>query len=178
MPFRAKALRLFGTWLVLMGCGSGPRYQGEWFQKPEPSRPSGQVRYQIREPGSNWTTLSDQVGADIAWRHRHSDAVMQVHSACEKDLDVPLQTLTRHLTIGFTETEIQSQETVAMDGREALKTVVQGKLDGVPREIVLQVLKKDGCVYDFVIASAPGQNMALQNARSDFERLVQGFHAP
>ena len=37
-----------------------------------------------------------------------------------------------------------------MDGREAMHTVMSAKLDGVPKMFDAYVLKKDGCVYDFV----------------------------
>ena len=60
-----------------------------------------------------------------------------------------------------------------MDGREALHTVMSAKLDGVPKMFDAYVLKKDGCVYDFVNFSEPATFPANRPA---FERFVAGFH--
>ena len=60
-----------------------------------------------------------------------------------------------------------------MDGREALRTHLTAKLDGVPREIVLQILKKDECVYDFGLITPRGA--AFESALPDFDQMVSGF---
>jgi hypothetical protein len=75
----------------------------------------------------------------------------------------------------FTEQEVLSEELVPLDGREALRTHVVAKLDGVPREMVLVVLKKDGCVYDVALVAPRGDSFS--RARPVFETLVAGFHA-
>ena len=104
-----------------------------------------------------------------------------MNSTCDQpDQDVPLQALTRHLLNGFTaytfppvdEADLQ---TVPMDGREALRTHVVAKLDGVPRELLLVVMKKDDCIYDFALVAPPGAQ--FEQARPDFERLVTSFRA-
>ena len=71
---------------------------------------------------------------------------MHVDSNCDPALDIPLKALRTHLLIGFTDREVIDEEVLAMDGREALRTHLVAKLDGVPREIVLQILKKNDCV--------------------------------
>jgi hypothetical protein len=68
---------------------------------------------------------------------------------------------------------IVDEDVVAMDGREALRTHLNAKLDGVPREILLQILKKDGCVYDFGLITPPGE--AFEDALSDFDEMLAGF---
>jgi hypothetical protein len=57
-----------------------------------------------------------------------------------------------------------------MDQREALRTEISAKLDGVQRHFLAYVLKKDGCVYDFVRISDKPDTDA-----DDFERFVSGF---
>jgi hypothetical protein len=44
------------------------------------------------------------------------------------------------------------------------------ELDGVKKRYVVYVLKKDGCVYDFLYVS-PGQD----GGKDAFERFVRGF---
>ncbi len=87
--------------------------------------------------------------------------------------DVPLTSLTQHLFLQFTERTQLSQTNVSLDGREALRTEISAALDGVKKQYLVYVLKKDSCVYDFMYIaadSAPG-------SRAEFERFVQGFAA-
>jgi hypothetical protein len=60
-----------------------------------------------------------------------------------------------------------------MDGREAMHTVMRAKLDGVAKMFDAFVLKKDGCVYDFVVISSPAN---FDSNRQVFENFVSGFH--
>ena len=63
-------------------------------------------------------------------------------------------------------------EAVRLDGREALRTELVPQLDGVAKRYTIYVLKKDGCVYDFMRIAAPD---ALGSAEHGFERFVAGF---
>jgi hypothetical protein len=70
---------------------------------------------------------------------------------------------------------VLNEETVPMDSREALRTHLYAKLDGVRRELLLYVLKKDGCVYDFSLVAPPGTSFS--SARQVYEELVGRFRA-
>lgn len=132
-----------------------------------------EARYRIGPLGSGWTPLDVERQNDLAFRHRDLGAIVQVNATCDPGNDVPLAALTNHLLIGFTQRDIRAQELVPMDGREALRTHVVASLDGVARELLLYVLKKDDCVYDFALIAPPGT--AFSRARMDFERFVGGF---
>ena len=109
---------------------------------------------------------------DLAWTHEGHAAIIQANASCNPGLDIPLTALTNHLLIGFTERELATQELVPMDGREALRTHMRAKLDGVPRELLLVVLKKDGCVYDFALV-APLRGFTP--ARASYDAMLQSF---
>lgn len=98
---------------------------------------------------------------------------MHVDSSCDPAFDIPLIALRMHLLIGFTDRDIVSEETVPMDGREALRTHVTAKLDGVSRDILLQILKKDDCVYDFGLITPSGSS--FEDALEDFDQMLAGF---
>jgi hypothetical protein len=131
--------------------------------------------------------------ANLAFRDETHRASVLVNARCgRKDQDTPLVSLTAHLLMGTTEREFASEETIPFDGREALHSRLTAKLDGVPLAYDVYVLKKDGCVYDFVHvsdrrqakaqpqvpqaqASAPAPESApAPNAA--FDAFVQGFH--
>jgi hypothetical protein len=132
-----------------------------------------EARYRIGELGEGWRRVRVGDRNDLAWYSESLSAIVQLNATCDPDADVPLVALTNHLLIGFTEREIRDQRTVPMDGREALRTHVVARLDGVPRELLLYVLKKNDCVYDFALIGRPGGS--FERAIEVFERFVGGF---
>lgn len=114
-------------------------------------------------------------GADLAFRDDPREASALFNVRCgRRDDDAPLSALTDHLIMGTTAREVDHQETIPFDGREAMRTLVRAKLDGVPMQYEIYVMKKDGCVYDIVYVAPPGR---FADGAPDFERFTQGVHA-
>ena len=151
--------------LAFAACG-GSTYEGGEYRE-------GAIRYRAPSPGAGWEAIDVEGQNDLAWRSPSLGAIIQVNATCDPDMDVPLSALRNHLLIGLTEREVQSEETISLDGREALRTHVVAKLDGVPREMLLTVLKKDGCVYDFALVTPPGSGFAQASQR--YDALLAGF---
>jgi acyl-CoA synthetase (NDP forming) len=59
-----------------------------------------------------------------------------------------------------------------LDDHPRLRSELIAKLDGVEKHFVVVVLKKDGCVWDF-LRIAP----VSQRSTAGFDRFVGGFHA-
>lgn len=127
---------------------------------------------------SEWQRIDVQ-GADVAFRDDAHEGSTLVDLRCNRrDDDVPLVALTNQLVMGTTEREIESQETIPLDRREALRTIMRAKLDGVPMRYGIYVLKKDGCVYDLVYVAPPGR---FAEGAPDFDRFARGLqtrHGP
>jgi hypothetical protein len=151
---------------LLAGCATSGSFEGQVYRGPE-------VSYEVGSLQAGWRRVEVARENDAAWSHGKLASVVQVNASCNPELDIPHEALTGHLMIGFTEREYESQQRVPLAAREALRTHVRAKLDGVPRELLLYVLKKNGCVYDFVLVGPPDER--FDRARDDFERLVQGF---
>jgi hypothetical protein len=149
-----------------MGCATTGTLQSDVYRGTE-------TTYQIGSVSPDWTRVTVDDQNDLAWHSSAKEGVMHVDSSCDPALDIPLKALRGHLLIGFTEREIIEETLVPMDGREALRTHLTAKLDGVPREIVLQILKKDECVYDFGLIAPPGA--PFESALADFDQMVTGF---
>lgn len=157
-----------------VGCGGGATYSSGVFH-------DGPVSFRVDALGAPWERVGIGEQNDLAWMHEELAAIAQVNATCDQpDQDVPLQALTRHLLNGFTgytypPIDPEDLQTVAMDGREAQRTHLVAKLDGVPRELLLVVMKKDDCVYDFALVAPPGERFT--RALPDFERLIASFRA-
>ena len=158
------------TWLFLglstMGCATTGVLQNSVYR-------GAQTSYRIGPVSSDWTSVTVNQQNDLAWHNETKGAVMHVDSDCDPGLDIPLTALRSHLMIGFTERDIIEEELVPMDGREALRTHFSAKLDGVPRDILLQILKKDDCVYDFGLITPAGPS--FDEALADFNQMLAGF---
>ena len=150
----------------MMGCATTGAIQGDVYRGERTS-------YRIGAVNSNWTRVTVNRQNDLAWHNEAMGAVMHVDSDCDPGLDIPLTALRSHLMIGFTEREVLEEQVVPMDGREALRTHFTAKLDGVPRDILLQILKKDDCVYDFALITPAGPS--FDDALADFDAMVDGF---
>jgi len=129
------------------------------------------VSYTVGQPGEGWRPLQLE-RADVAWHHPGLGAGLLVNSACEGVQDSPLIGLTNELLIGTTEREILDQQVLPWSRREALESIVVGKLDGVPRKRAIFVLKKDGCVYDIVYDAPP---TTFDEGLAAYRRVRDGF---
>lgn len=151
----------------LSACG-GASFQNGVYRDAEAS-------YRVGTLGGGWHALAVGAHNDLAYEHRSSRSIVQVNATCDPGSDVPLVALTNHLLVGFTERDVRQQELVPLDRREALRTEVIARLDGVARHILFYVMKKDDCVYDLTLI-APS-DAAFETSVVDFESFARDFHA-
>ena len=131
------------------------------------------VRYRIGKLPAYWeqVRLEDN---DLAFAEEGTGRALSVNATCQGHDDPSLQVLTRHLLAGFTDRQEIAERRIPMDGREALRSRHLAKMDGVPVQLELVVLKKDNCVFDFTYVSPPG----LADGRmADFDALLAGFES-
>ena len=162
-------MRFIGVWGCLLGLAACHR--GARFEKHVVSKDGVSYRLGALPPGWQRVRVPDN---DVAWYLDDSGHALSVNSTCREHDDAPLDVLTRHLLEGFTERQEVSHQTQVIDEREALRSHYQAKLDGVPVELLLLVVKKDRCVFDFTYVSPLGR---LDSHLEDLEAVVTGFHA-
>lgn len=160
---RSPALALLAA--IFASACSGPHYEGGIYRDRA-------MAFRLGETPRTWERIAVS-DAKLAFRDDGAQTTTLVNARCGQDADdAPLEALRAHLFLLFTEREILEESRIPLDGREALRTVLLAKLDGVPKAFAVYVLKKDGCVYDFVQVSPPE---ALDGTRPAFERFVSGF---
>jgi hypothetical protein len=159
---RSRTSSLLAACLALFTACSAGHFDGHVFRK-------GEVAFRLAQVPPSWRLLEVSDTA-LAFRDDQSTSTVAINGRCGKDADdVPLRSLTQHLFLQFTERNTQEQETFGLDGREALFSRLDAKLDGVRKYFQVVVLKKDGCVYDFMqIASQP-------QPKEPFVEFVSGF---
>ena len=147
------------------GCHRGVRFEQHTLSKPG-------VRYRVGELPPAWERVKVSEN-DLAWYTPDTGHALSVNASCDQRQDASLPVLTRHLLAGFTERQAVEERAVVLDEREALRSHYQAKLDGVPVELLLVVLKKDACVYDFTYVAPLGR---FPDRVEDLEALMRGFH--
>jgi hypothetical protein len=154
---------LFAAVLGAAGCGAG--LTGDIFH-------GDGYAFRIGVLPEGWQRI-DVTHTALAFRDARDGGTIAVNGRCGVDgEDVPLAALTQHLFIRFTDREILEQAVVPFDQREAMRTVLTAKLDGVPMQFDVWVLKKDGCVYDLAFMAAPPR---FARGAAEFERFVHAF---
>lgn len=157
------SLALWGApwgFVVATGCalfGSGPDLQ----------RAKG---YSVKAP-SSWENV-EKAESDRAFR-LPSGGLATVTSSCNRNSDAPLETLTKHLMLGARHVNILEQKRENVDGVAGLKTKVKATFEGKPINLVLFVLAKEDCIFDFSMMSP---KEITSGDDSDFMKLVQSFN--
>lgn len=153
--------------LVLCGCGHTEPLHDGMLEK-------GDTRIRLGPVPAEWRPIHVD-GADVAYRDEARQGSTLFDVRCNaRDDDAPLSVLTEHLIMGTTEREFDSQETIPFDGREALHTLMRAKLDGVPMQYDIYVMKKNGCVYDLVYVAPPDR---FSQGAPAFDAFARGLHA-
>jgi hypothetical protein len=130
-----------------------------------------EARFRIAPAPNGFKLLAVQE-AGVSFYNATRGTTIGVNVTCREADDVPLSALRDHLVFGFTERHQLSEETISLDGREALVTRLEGKLDGIPIRLTTTVLKKDACVYDFTYAARPPLH---PNDEPAYLAFVRGF---
>lgn len=158
------AILLGFSWLALFPACASTSFDGRVYRNKE-------VAFRVGPIPEYWRRIDSD--ALLAFRDDPHRATVALNARCGKDGDdVPLQALTHHLFLVFTDRQVLSQSIERLDGREALRSELVAELDGVPKHFDVYVLKKNGCVYDFLYVADAN---AAPAGRSNFERFVGEF---
>jgi hypothetical protein len=107
---------------------------------------------------------------DLTFRSERGGTIY-ANVECDKTDDAPLDVLTNHLLFGV-DIKDERRKEITLAGRKALRTRVQGEVDGVPVHLDTVVLMKNGCTYDLALIAAPER---FAEVEEEFDRFVAGF---
>jgi hypothetical protein len=124
------------------------------------------------EPVKGWKLLPPSEGAQRLYQHISTGSVLSLSSLCDRYVTAPLSQLVRNpLTPLANYKELESKKLRIAD-RDAEQLYVSGSLDGVKVEVVMIVVRKNECVFDFSLQASP----QIQNTvKNEFLSMVKGF---
>lgn len=152
---------LVSAWLA--ACGGGATFHSGVYS-------DGYTRYRVGVLSPDWKPVVAD-GNDLAFTRRGMGTIA-VNSTCTDYDDVPLSALVNQLLFDTTARRVQLDETVTLVGRGARHLIVDLELDGVPIQLELYVLRRNGCVYDLTHMRA---RTTPPEARDTFLAFVHRF---
>lgn len=130
--------------------------------------------FSVNAPSGPWKEQKqDENVSDRVFVSDRTGSVIALGSVCKRYEQVSLEALRKDLMNPIDGREIASEERKLLDDREALFTRVKGRLDGVPVESHLVVLRKNDCIFDF---SLHARNKITSEDDRDFMSFVHSFH--
>ena len=150
---------------LMAGC-AGRRIEGGVFHSPK--------GYRVALPGGEWT-VAEESESDLELRHRTTPAAMLANAQCGgRALARSLDVLSRHLLMGFQSRTTVERGEVAVHGRRAAHTVLDGRLSAKDDSVRVEtyVMTDELCVYDFAYAAPP---RSFETWRAAFRRFVESF---
>lgn len=169
-----RSIPLVASALLLVGCRG---WQGDQYlrHRAPASRAARETSYGFGQPGDGWRAVRKVEEVQVAWIHDGYGAVIDVHAQCDEQGDSSLEQYTDHLRIDWTGWKVLSQQPERLIGRAALRTVVEGELDGVVYRSEFLVAKRSGCLFDLRYSAPPDR---FDAGRGAFVRVVEGFRFP
>ncbi|OQW50237.1 MAG: hypothetical protein A4S09_00135 [Proteobacteria bacterium SG_bin7] len=98
-------------------------------------------------PADPYSELKVQ-SADRSWQNTKNGNTISYMSNCEQTSEPTLEVLSSIALDGVEDLKIVEKKKINYNGREALNTVLLGRVDGIPIQADLTVLKKNNCIFN------------------------------
>jgi len=110
----------------------------------------------------------------VAYYNKHLDTTLYTDAFCSTSFDdLNHQQLITQKIEGLEDIVVISERTFSLDNRLAASRTVNARIDGVAVTIENVVVKKNVCLFDFVLISTPA---SFKEAQSSFQSFYEGFH--
>lgn len=113
--------------------------------------------------------------ADQAWQNNDNGSTISFLSTCNDPADPALLAARSDFLASLTGLKIISETESEFNGREALSTVAEGRVDGVLTRVELMLFKKNNCLYTLSFVALEKNFNENHAAYGEF---VQSFKAP
>jgi len=128
--------------------------------------------YRVHRPSGDWAKADWDVEADHIYINESSRAVLNINSVCERYANASLKSLLKAALSPLNAITIVEEKTITLDDREALQQNVKAKLDGVSVELLVTVLRKDHCIFDFQMQRA---GSLLKSDKEAYQEVLDSF---
>jgi hypothetical protein len=106
-----------------------------------------------------WKEISAEA-SDYALENAKTKSLFILNSACRKYESSNLNTLTSSMMTGIENLNITDKHNSFYQEREAAEVTANGTLDGVKRFFKIITIRKNNCIYDYVLISTNDKNLS------------------
>jgi len=136
------------------------------------SEPAKNVSYD--DPQNPFEKSKTKTSDHLWLSHRTGNSISYL-SDCGATQEPTLEQLESEALSSLSELKVLNTQKIQYNHREALKTMVEGRVDGVPVKMNLVTLKKNNCNYTLVYGAV---SKNFETEISHFEKFVGSFKAP
>lgn len=119
-----------------------------------------------------WTQVKNE-GSDFSLFNNLTKSYFLFNSACRKNEQSTLKTLSTSMFAGIEDVEYLEKTTITHQDRDAALVIAQGKVDGITRYFRVLTTQKNNCIYDFVLISI--NKLTLDKDSTDFNSFTQNI---
>jgi hypothetical protein len=112
---------------------------------------------------------------DRGWRNSKNGNSISFITECQDGVDPTLENIYKGILKNVSNVEAISKNTITYNGREALRAVITGNVDGVLSKIDFVIFKKNGCTH---IITYVALATSFDTNSGDFQKFVEGYKAP
>lgn len=163
---RLTSILVFLSYLLCANCVSVE------INKSKPARRNENVRF--KEPSAPFKELKSS-DLDRGWKNPKNGNSISFITECDDGVDPSLENIYNGILKNVSQVETVSKDKITYNGREGLRAVVTGHVDGVLSKIDFLIFKKNGCTH--ILTYVALAHTFEQNA-ADFQKFVESYQAP
>lgn len=127
-----------------------------------------------KEPTLPFVKQSVQNNLDGLWISKDTKSTIGFYSLCSKNLP-PLRNARSNSLHGIENAQVIKEETLRYNQREALKSIIEGKLEGFVFQIESMLFIKDSCLFEISYVSYKEN---FEKERQIYNSFLEGFKVP
>ena len=140
----------------------------------KPKAPARSNEYKFQAPDSTFRKI-DSEQADLAWQNEKSGNTIAVLSECSETKDPSLSDLESEMSQALNDSKVVRTQNTQFEDREALRSLLEGKVDGVAVRVDVLTFKKNSCSYTLTYM---GRAQGFEKEQGVFENFLKGFKVP
>lgn len=161
----SSSIMIFGFCLFSFGCVTVDMGGGK-------AKSASHVKFEA--PSSPFEKGNVSSG-DQTWISKKTGNSISFISECERSVELSLEQLESDALNVMEKLKIEKSDRFQYNGREALKTLASGKVDGIDIKMQLVTFKKNNCNYNLSYVAVASR---FDSESSYFEQFAKDFQAP
>jgi hypothetical protein len=130
--------------------------------------------YKFQAPDSSFRKIANEQ-TDLAWQNEKTGNTIAILSECSETRDPSLSDLEGEMSQALNDPKLLKTQNITFEDRDALRSLIEGKVDGVTVDVDVLTFKKNSCSYTLTYV---GRAQGFEKDHAVFENFLKGFKVP